>query len=178
MKSNADLKEHLDWAWRLGTVYALMGILFILNVTAISYPFAGVLQAPFLIMAIYYWSVFRPTLLPFWLVFAAGILVDLLTALPLGVSAFVFVLVRWLVADQRRFLMGQPFIMMWSGFVVVLLIVALIEWLLFGLIMQDIQPLKSAMVFIALGSVLFPAVSIVLYLSHKLLPGQRSNLVS
>lgn len=178
MKSHTDLKEQLDWVWRLATVYALMAMLFVLNVTAISYPFAGVLQAPFLIMAIYYWSVFRPTLLPFWLVFAAGILVDLLSALPIGLTAFVFVVVRWLVADQRRFLMGQPFIMMWSGFIVVLLIVSFIEWLLFSLILQSAQGLRSAMVFVALGSALFPLVSIILYLSHKLLPGQRSNFVS
>ena len=178
MKSDADLRERLDWAWRFSIVYALMGILFVLNVTAISYPFAGVLQAPFLIMAIYYWSVFRPTLLPFWLVFIVGILVDLLSALPVGMTAFLFIIVRWLVVDQRRFLMGQPFIMMWSGFVVVLLIVALLEWLLFGLVLKDMQSAEPAVVFVALGSALFPVVSIILHLSHKLLPGKNSNFVS
>ncbi len=178
MKSGAGIREYLDWTARLIVVYALIGVLFVLNVTAISYPFAGVFQAPFIIMAIYYWSVFRPTLLPFWLVFAAGIVYDLLSATPLGITAFIFVATRWLVFDQRRFLMGQPFIMVWSGFGIVLLLVLLTEWLLFGVVQESFSSLTPVWISLLLGICLFPLVSIILHLSHKLLPGHNRELVS
>jgi rod shape-determining protein MreD len=78
----SSLSERADTLWRLLVVYGFIAVLFVLNTVSFSLPVSGDIDIPFLIMAIYYWSIYRPTLLPPWLVFTMGILFDFLGGLP------------------------------------------------------------------------------------------------
>lgn len=166
--------ERAETGLRLCSACFLMLVLLIFNVIAISYPFSGVIRAPFFLMAIYYWSIYRPTLVPSWFVFIAGSLIDLLSGLPLGLNALIFVLTQWIVADQRRFLMGQSFLMIWVGFAVVSAIAGGVQWTVFGLINGASWPsLLPAAFSVFSGIVIFPVISLLLHLSHKILPAPR-----
>ncbi len=155
--------------------YGLMVALFIFNTISLSYPLTGGIKAPLFLMTIYYWSIFRPTIVPAWLVFAAGGVLDILSGLPLGINAFVFVAVQWIVSDQRRFLMGQPFIMVWSGFCLVVVLTGLVQWFLFGLVHLHWTPLHPVWISMVLGMFIFPLVNVMLHLTHKLLPVRSGN---
>ena len=71
------------------------------------------------LMAVYYWSIFRPDLMPPFAVFGAGLFQDILFSTPLGAFAFVLLLVRVVVIAQRRFFISNSFVVMWRGFMLV-----------------------------------------------------------
>jgi rod shape-determining protein MreD len=170
MGSFSTFTERLNFGVRMLVPYAFMAFLFLLNIVAVSYPLTGAIKAPFFLMAIYYWAIFRPTLIPAWLVFIAGILMDLLSGLPLGMNALPFLVIHWIVADQRRYLLGQPFLMLWIIFCLLSLGAVVLQWLLYGLIHMHWPSLIPLWAPSLLGIALFPLICVMLHLTHKILP--------
>ena len=82
------------------------------------------------VTAVYFWSIYRPQLIPSAVVFAIGLLVDLLSATPLGVYALVLLAVRLAVTSQRRFFLGKSFLIVWWGFMLVAAGAGLLAWAL------------------------------------------------
>jgi rod shape-determining protein MreD len=82
----------------------------------------------FTLMAIYFWTLHRPELLPFPIVFAAGLLLDMLEGAPLGVSSLILLLAHGLVLSQREHLVMRRFTVVWVGFLVVAAAAAALEW--------------------------------------------------
>lgn len=166
------LPEQLDVAWRLAIAYALMALLFALNLVSVSYPFTGAVKIFFFWMGLYYWSLYRPAVLPVWVVFAAGLVMDALGGTPFGLTAFIFVCARWFVVDQRRFMLAHSFWMVWLGFGLLILAAGILEWFLYGLINFSWSGIRGLLFSSALSIMLFPAVSLLLHVSHRILPIQ------
>jgi len=82
------------------------------------------------LMAVYYWTVHRPDLLPAPAVFAVGLFVDIVSGLPLGVHALLLLLAHAVVLAQRRFFHGKSFLVVWWGFAMVAAPATLLTWLL------------------------------------------------
>ena len=176
MASFSTLTERINITVRLMIPYAFMAVLFLLNVVAVPYPLSGFVKAPLFLAGIYYWAIYRPTLIPPWLAFIAGCLMDILSGLPIGMNALVFVATHWTVADQRRFLMGQSFVMIWIGFSLLVMIVGVVQWILFGLVNLHWLPPGSMLMSSVLGVVIFPLISIILHLTHKILPAPHPSM--
>jgi rod shape-determining protein MreD len=85
--------------------------------------------------AVYYWSIFRPDLMPAWMAFALGVLHDLLTGAPLGLGAAMLLTAWFAVAAQRRFFAHATFAMLWAGFALIAGMALAVEWL-FGSLLQ------------------------------------------
>lgn len=156
--------------------YLLLAFLFLLNLTAIPVPHAGLIKPHLVLMAIYYWAIFRPTLVPTWLCFVVGLLLDILSGMPPGLQAFILVLAQSLVRDQRKFLMAQPYISIWAIFGVVAAMAASVQWALFGLAneMQWSAPMPVAIT-VLVSLCLFPVVTMALIATHRFLsPSSRS----
>jgi rod shape-determining protein MreD len=167
--------ERAEAGIRFVAPYGLMAVLLFFSIVSFTYPVAGAIKAPLLLMAIYYWAIFRPTLIPAWLVFAVGIFVDLMSGTDaVGASALVFVVVQWIVSDQRRYLMGQSFLMIWIGFILVSGVAGIAQWFVIGLL-TGWQPLKPLGFTILLGIALFPLISLLLHLTHKILPEPQTR---
>lgn len=164
------VSEYIDSGLRFAVPYSVMMGLFILNISFLSFPLALSLEPPFILMAIYYWSIYRPTLIPAWLVFLAGILFDFISGLPVGLHGFIFVAARWLVTDQRLLLYSQSFITVWIGFIVMNFIAVSTQWILFGLVNFGWPPIEPAALMFVSGVFLFPIISLVLHLTHRVLP--------
>jgi len=89
---------------------------------------------PFLsLMAVYYWSIYRPDLMPVLLVFAAGLVQDVVTGNPIGLMALVLVLVHGVGVSQRRVFLGKSFPVEWWGFGLVALGAGILAWMLASL---------------------------------------------
>ena len=170
MASFISLSERIDAAFRLSVPYILMAALFTLDVVALPFSMKGVLKAPLLLMAVYYWAIYRPTLVPVWFVFVMGFLMDLLSGTALGLNALIFVLTQWAVLRQRRFLMGQPFIMIWVGFAAISALALFIQWFVMGLMQFQWLTVLYQWPSVLFGVALFPLVCIVLHMIHKILP--------
>lgn len=134
-------------------------LLVLLSVTPLPIPSYGAVAPVLPMIAIYYWAAHRPDLLPFGVVFVAGLLLDILAGGPLGLHSFVFLICQFLVVTQRRLLVGQPFLFLWCGFVVVHLLATFLEWMAFGIYANDIQPIGSPLISALITMALFPMIA-------------------
>lgn len=169
-RSSFDFNAGSVVAWlRLAVPQILLLLLLTLNLMALPVPYAGSVKPMLVMMAVYYWAIYRPTLVPPWLCFAVGLTMDMLSGMPPGVNAFILVALQWVVRDQRRFLMGQPFITTWAVFGLIMAAVAFAEWVLFGLA-RGWTPAMPVVAAVLLSLFLFPLVSLLLVFTHRLLP--------
>lgn len=174
------MSAHLSYksfenALRLLVPFCLLAFLFLLSVTRIPVPHLSQIKPAFVLMAVYYWSVYRPTLMPPWVCFCLGLLLDFVMATPLGVNAIIFTLVQWSVRDQRRFLMGQAYITIWAVFALVVALSMSLQWALCGLVgfqWVSFAPVALSMVATFL---LFPVVILFLILVHRALPAIQKD---
>ena len=93
------------------------------------------------------------------LLLALGILLDLLLGgpgAPVGVSALGFVLIRAAVVNNRRYLVGVPFLFQWVGFCLLTLGFVVLVWLFTALwTWTAIDPLPALMQY-AVVIVIYP----------------------
>ena len=90
---------------------------------------AGVVMAPsFALMAIYYWTLYRPDILPPFAVFFIGLYQDLLSGGPLGMWPVIYLSVYGLIVSQRLFFIGKAFLAIWFGFGAIVLLSCILTW--------------------------------------------------
>lgn len=167
--SNFVAQDFLNWAFRLTLAQGLTIFFLLLNVASFSLPHASDYKPFFLLMAVYYWSIYRPTVMPFLYTFVLGLVMDLLTSVPPGLNALSLVLLQMIVQKSRLFLMGQPYIMVWLGFVIVCFVNALFIWLVMcGFTV--FTPVWPSLIAALLSIFIFPLVSLALHSVHKILP--------
>ena len=111
------------------------------------------------LIGIYYWSIYRPELLPSSMVFTIGLLNDVLMGTPLGVSPLVYLLVQGTTASQRRFFLGKPFIVAWCCFALVTVASVLLEWALVSMWYDHVLPLPAVIFEMVLTSACYPLFS-------------------
>ncbi len=85
------------------------------------------------LMAVYYWTIYRPELLPPSATFLVGLVQDGLSGTPLGLNVLLLLLAHGVVVSQRRFFYGKTFLVEWWGFMLVAPGVMLVGWLLASL---------------------------------------------
>lgn len=164
-----------DEAWReilrvLGR-FALgalaLAVLIFLSVAPLRFGPLGAARPAFMLMAVYYWSMLRPA--PAWAAFALGLLLDLLGDYPFGMNALVLVLAQMVTARNRKFLLGQPFLVIWAGFAVVALGATALQWALFSLFNLSLAATGPALLSVLLSSLLFPLAALPLAGVHRAL---------
>ncbi len=167
--------ERIDLGLRLMVPYSLLFLLLIFNVIALPILPSTTMKLPLILMGVYYWAIYRPTLISVWLAFLAGAALDFMMGVPLGLNALVLVVVRWFVVDQRRFLFAQSFIIIWLGFLLISLAAAVLQWLSFGLVNGTWVTLDSQFWTLLVSNGIFPFIYGLLHLSHKALPFPAVN---
>lgn len=167
--------EEIETIGRFCVPYIIMFMLFILNIIFITSSEVSDLNIPLTVMAIYYWSIYRPMIIPPMLVFAAGVCFDALSGWPIGISSVIFLLLRQGVSSQRVFLTSQPFIVIWLGFTGAIIVTLFLQWLIFGLIYWQWSPITTSALTIIASVLMFPLISLAMHLSHKLLPDQQDQ---
>jgi rod shape-determining protein MreD len=163
----------LNWALRLSLAQGVIFLFLILSVVSLSLPHAGDLKPFFLLIAVYYWGIYRPTVMPIPYTFVLGLLLDFLGELHPGTMGLILVLLQIIVRRSRVFLMGQPYIMVWLGFAVLCILYSILLWVILSLSNFSIFPLSTLFqVLIAAGLtiLIFPIGSLLLQSIHRLLP--------
>lgn len=169
--------ERAGVALRLLVPYVFIVLFFLLDMVPIHIPPFGEIRPCFTIMAIFYWAIYRPTLIPNWIVFLLGLALDLVSGLPMGINAFIFLLVYWIISDQRRVFVGQPFLTVMIGFTLVLGASNILRWALFCFLTGTHVPFLPVAGVIISGLFIFPLINILLHMIHKLLPEQPSLVI-
>lgn len=169
--------DRLDWAAKLLLAQGVIILFMLLNIVSFSLPHAGDFKPFFLLMAVYYWSIYRPTLMPVAYTFLLAIVMDLEGGLPVGLSALVLIGLQMIVQRQRLFLMGQPYITVWLGFGVVTLANMFALWAVTSLFYFKIMPIEPTLIAAAFSVILFPIASLILLGVHKILPLPQGPLI-
>ncbi len=122
------LGHRVDVAARRLTPFAISLVLVLVAAVPWRVPHFGPVAPMLGLIAVYYWAVFRPDLLPPVAVFVLGLIADSLGAAPFGLAPLVFLAVYGIVRGQRRFLVGKSFLVLWWGFLLIAPGAALIDW--------------------------------------------------
>jgi rod shape-determining protein MreD len=115
---------------------------------------------------VFFWSIFRPAAMPPPVVFALGLLQDLLSFAPLGVGVLTLLLAHAAALRWRAPLARAPFWLGWLLFAAVAAGVAVLSWALQGLLGWQVPPLRPGAQFLALAVGLYPALAWVLARLH------------
>lgn len=118
----------------------------------------GVMPVP-AIAAVYFWTLYRPALMPPLAVFLLGVLSDLLTGAPLGLHPLLLLLLHAVVLTQRRVLARQSFLLVWVVFATFASTTLGLGWALRTLLAFQLLPVEPALYELALTVAIYPALS-------------------
>ena len=127
------LWHRFETAVRGLTPFVLTLFLAMLTVVPLRIPDFAPITPVLTVIAVYYWSIYRPDLLPMAAVFGVGLFQDALAGTPLGLTALVLLAVQYAVITQRRFFHSKTFLVEWWGFMLVAPVAAFVGWLLASL---------------------------------------------
>ena len=85
------------------------------------------------IIVIFYWTVYRPDLVPPAVLFLIGLIDDVVMGTPLGLMASIFVLLYGVTLTQRQFFIGKSFYITWLGFSIISAVCIGLIWVLVAL---------------------------------------------
>jgi rod shape-determining protein MreD len=159
--------QKLDLAARKMTPAVVTIMLVLLGAIPLQLADFGPVAPLYVLMAVYYWAVHRPDLMPFSVVFLVGLLHDAITGAPLGIHSFIFLVSAWLAYSQRRFFVGKPFIFLWNGFLVICALAMVVEWLAFSAFFATVMPMTPIAFRALLTGALFPPLAWVLIQVHR-----------
>ena len=116
---------------------------------------------------VWFWSLFRPAAMAPPMVFAIGLLLDLLGYLPLGVGELTMLSAHGLALRMRRFLARQGFALVWLIFTAAACAVAAMNWALVSLLTFSLMPPRPVFFQAGLAAAMYPLVAGPLALAHR-----------
>ncbi len=156
---------------RLISRISLPGVLglFCIFLQGLNWNVAGLAMFPPDILAIilFFWGIHGPRMVPVWMGFALGLVLDLLNGWPLGLSAIGYLIIIGFVATQRKTLMRDPFLFIWGSFGFIYAWVLIIKTGIFS--MADGTWLFTSQIFFQwlMNVLLYPALHYVMYSIHN-----------
>lgn len=127
------------------------------------------------LIAVYYWTVYRPDLMGAVVILALGLLQDLLVGGPPGVTAFVLLLVYLAVVSQRRFFHGRSFGLVWWGFMLISTGAVALTWVTNVVLTATLLDPTTAAIGLLLTILLYPPIAFALSQAHKIVPARDAE---
>lgn len=109
---------------------------------------------------IFYWSLFRPDLLPLISVFLLGLLHDFLLDTPTGFMGFTYLILSMIVRHKKEYLEVHDFEVIWLNFVFMTLMIGGGQYLVLNTAYNYQLPLTT-LLYQALAMILFPTVYVI-----------------
>ena len=114
-----------------GAIPLIIGLLLaVLTFVPYGSPVLNVMLPSLTLPLVYYWTLNRPEVMPFFLAFLLGFWQDVLAGGPLGLNALLLVLMRGAAETQLPVFRTQSAIVVWLAFGIISLILALLGWLI------------------------------------------------
>ena len=129
----ATVLERMDLAARRFVPFGVTLVLMLFAMTPTHIPGLSHVTPMYALMAVYFWSIYRPDLLGYGATFGIGVLEDLLSGTPLGSGALVLLVCQRVLFNQQKFFNNKPFGIFWLAFALVAAGAGLIRWICVGL---------------------------------------------
>lgn len=122
--------QRLDRSARLLAPFLISALLVLCATLPVQIPGYGQIAFNVGLMTVFYWSIYRPDLMPALAAFSLGLWQDILVGSPVGLHALLLLLANWAIVAQRTFFQGKSFGVIWFCFSLVTLAAAALAWLL------------------------------------------------
>ncbi len=117
--------------------------------------------------SVFFWSVFRPASMPAPMVFALGLLYDMLSFSPPGIAILTLLVVHIIGLGWRHGLARQGFLPVWVAFVLVAGAATLLDWALACGLSLRLLPVQPALFALALAAGTYPLLSALFAWAHR-----------
>lgn len=157
----------LDAASRQSFPAACCALLLLLLAAPLGVPGQAQIQAATALACVFFWSVYRPDSMPPPAVFLLGLLADLLSQAPPGISVFVLLVAHGVALKARRALTAQGFLLVWLVFIAVAAGAAALDWALTSLLTFRLLPAGPALFQFGVTAGLYPAMATLFIRAHR-----------
>ena len=142
-------------------------LLIVIGMVPLGIPNFAPIMPALGVIAVFFWVVYRPDLMPAWAVFLVGLIQDLLGGGALGVGVFVLLVVYAAMAGQRRYLAQANFFLVWLVFLPVSAGAFALTWL-FSSLIADVLLAPGPVTFQYLSTVAFyPCIAWLFLQAHR-----------
>ena len=152
---------------RAGLRTAAPALILLAGVVLLAVPlrlFQGAVPTPILpLLVVFLYALYDPDALPVPVVFAAGLLHDLLAGAAFGPWASVYLLTLVLVSTQRTYFLGRARDVVWIGFAVTAALAMLALWAEMSLLKAAWLPVWPAAYQFLITVLLYPAAAYVFF---------------
>lgn len=145
--------------FRDATPAALCAVLVLVEVTPLGIGGLPPIAPALAMIGVFHWSAFRPETMPAWLAFLVGVLHDLASGAPLGLTGLVFILLQGMCASQRRWFLTTSFPIAWILFGLIAFGAAMVSWLLACIYMVQLLDPVPALIRAAITIAFYPPLS-------------------
>lgn len=125
------------------------------------------------LMAVFYWAVYRPDLFGPGAAACLGLLQDVLSGVPLGLNALLYVAAYGTVVTQRQLFLAHSFFVLWWGYAFLMLLAAGFGWVTHCCLLGRLIPFDPALFQALAGMALFPPV---VWICHRVQRGFLGGL--
>ncbi len=160
------LWRQLDATSRAAFPSACTAVLLVILSAPLHLPGQAFLVPAAALACVFFWSLFRPASMTPPIVFALGLLSDLLGLQPPGISVLVLLAVHGM-AVRWRVLAGQGFVLVWLAFVTVAAGASALTWALNSLLTFRLLPVQAAVFQFGLTAGLYPLLAAVFIIAHR-----------
>jgi len=157
----------LDAASRRAFPAVSTALLLLILAAPLGLPGQAQLQCAAGLACVFFWSVYRPDSMPPAAVFALGLLADLLSLAPPGITVLVLLAAHGIAVRFRRFLAAQGFLVVWLAFVAVAAGAAGLAWALTSVLTFRLLPIGPALLQFGLTAGFYPALATIFIRAHR-----------
>jgi len=108
------------------------------------------------VMLIFDTTIYRPYFLGYWFLFFLGMLLDVATGQPLGLSSLILIVLRALLLSVRGKYVRVSFHIVWVQFILWLTLVSTGEWIILSMYYERLLPLGFAFMQFLMSILAYP----------------------
>ncbi|KLN62046.1 hypothetical protein WH96_00400 [Kiloniella spongiae] len=131
---NPTFWQRIDGLARSACPFTITLLLTVLFLVPLRIPNLAEVVPSILLISVFYWTLYRPDLMPIWAVFGLAFIHDLLSGILLGVGPLILLLFCLALNGQRKFLVGASFSALWINFFILSSLAFLFQWVLIYLL--------------------------------------------
>lgn len=98
------------------------------------------------LIPVFYWGMLHAREMPYWLVFALGLVTDAASGIPLGLTSLSYLFFLAMLHAQRKYIHKEVFLIKWGYFGALLLVTSCLSWLFMSMLHARIEELMPAFI--------------------------------
>ena len=163
------LGRRIDAAGRAAFPAVSTALALLLISAPLGLPAAAELRLSVAFTCVFFWTVFRPAAMPPLVVFALGLLCDLLSEAPLGLDILVLLGMQAVALKLRRILERQGFVRVWLAFGSCAVIASVATWVGSMALTVRLLPVTPTIATALIAAGLYPLLAFPLARAHRTL---------